>query len=378
MEDAVAWRRVIRPLDPMLARELATDPGLLVVVRLAGEDEMIVGDRRLPRIDGAAAGDLIERVNRKRRGAVGRRQQIGVDAERRARPDVRVLVHPVRPDDLLRSRHAARHIGRRKDHLRLALDRRSEFAAADREDAAALADLVLLGRQRNRRVAPVLRDVRDLARGRVERELIAVTRIGDRLGALDDVQAEVEGVAAEDVAHVPAADDHHLAADFLGDGLQSRRRHLARGADREPIAGNDERLAGVHPRAEVRHQIAERSGLPALVERLEALGHTVSRRSDLIGVDGVELPAGLARIPENQRGPSHEPRAALNEIGRPRLGQGVHRYAGLQYGTGRGLHSLWIIARRVGQGGAGRAGTDRSGRRRFKVQSATFSRERAG
>ena len=57
----------------------AADRGLLVVVFFSGEDKMIVGDRRLPRIDRGAAGDLIERVNRKRRGAVRCRQQVGVD-----------------------------------------------------------------------------------------------------------------------------------------------------------------------------------------------------------------------------------------------------------------------------------------------------------
>ena len=45
----------------------------------------------------------------------------------------------------------------------------------------------------------------------------------------------------------------------------------------------------MHARAEVGHQVAERSGLPALVERLEALGDAVGRRRDLVGVDRVEL-----------------------------------------------------------------------------------------
>ena len=35
-----------------------------------------------------------------------------------------------------------------------------------------------------------------------KRELVAVARVGHGLGTLHDVQAEVEGVAAEDVAHV--------------------------------------------------------------------------------------------------------------------------------------------------------------------------------
>ena len=73
---------------PCSARELAADRRLLVVVVLAGEDEVIVGDRRLARKDRVAAGDLVEGVDRERRGAVRRRQQVGVDAQRRARRDL--------------------------------------------------------------------------------------------------------------------------------------------------------------------------------------------------------------------------------------------------------------------------------------------------
>ena len=51
MEDAVARRGVVRLADLMLLRELAADLRLLVVVLLAGEDEVIVGHRRLPRED---------------------------------------------------------------------------------------------------------------------------------------------------------------------------------------------------------------------------------------------------------------------------------------------------------------------------------------
>ena len=49
MEDAVAGRRVVRRLDAVDPRELAADPGLLVVGVDAGEHEVIVGDRRLTR-----------------------------------------------------------------------------------------------------------------------------------------------------------------------------------------------------------------------------------------------------------------------------------------------------------------------------------------
>ena len=63
VKDAVARRRVIRLLDPVELGELPPDRRLLVVVFLAGEDKMIVGDRGLSWIDRVAAGDLIECVN---------------------------------------------------------------------------------------------------------------------------------------------------------------------------------------------------------------------------------------------------------------------------------------------------------------------------
>ncbi len=206
----------------------------------------------------------------------------------------------MRPDDLRRRRHRPRPFGVGKHDAGRALDRRAEFAPANREDAAALANLILLGAQRDRRVPLALGDVRDLARHRLERESIAVLRIGDRIGALHDVEPEVERVAAEDVSHVRAADDDHLETGFLGDRLEAGRRHLARAADGKPVTGDDEGLARMHARAEVRHQVAERPRLPSLVERLEALGDAVGRRRDLIRVDRVELLAGLLRIPEDE------------------------------------------------------------------------------
>ena len=51
VKDAVAGRRVVRRLQSLLARERPADARLLLVVFAAGEDEVIVGDRRLPRID---------------------------------------------------------------------------------------------------------------------------------------------------------------------------------------------------------------------------------------------------------------------------------------------------------------------------------------
>ena len=117
------------------------------------------------------------------------------------------------------------------------------------------------------------------------------------------MQAKVERVAAEDVAHVVAADDHHLEADFFGDRLQAGGTHLARRADGKPVAGNHERLAAMDTRAKVRHQVAERARLPLLVERVEAFRDAVGRRRDLVGVDGVELLlfAEDLEVPEDER-----------------------------------------------------------------------------
>ena len=203
-----------------------------------------------------------------------------------------------------------------------AFDRAAELAAADGDDAAAPAEFVFLRRERQRIVGLILRDVGEPARFGIERELVAVARVGDRLGALHDVQPEIERVAAEDVAHVVAADDHHLETGFLGDALQASRAHLARRTDGEPIAGDDESLAAMHARAKVGHQVAERSGLPPLVQRFQAFGDAVGRRGDLIGIDGVEFPAvsgaGELRIPEDQRLPADQPRSRDARSGQSR------------------------------------------------------------
>src|SRR5581483_8424511 len=91
--------------------------------------------------------------------------------------------------------------------------------------------------------------------------------------------------------------------DFLGHALQPGGTHLTRGADGEAVAGDQECLAAMDALAEVGHQIAERSGLPALVERVEALGYAVGGRRNLIGVDGVELfpAAENLQVPEDER-----------------------------------------------------------------------------
>jgi len=131
------------------------------------------------------------------------------------------------------------------------------------------------------------------------------------------VQSKIQRVAAEDVAHVVAADDDHLQFDFFRDCLQARRAHLTRRSDREPIAGNHEGFAAMDACAEVGHEVPERSGLPPLIERLEALGHAIGRRRDLIGVDGVELLllSWNLEVPENERLAAHDRARLLHLVG---------------------------------------------------------------
>ena len=301
VEDAVAGVRVVRLLQPVEAGELAADRGLAVVVLPAGEDEVIVGDRGLARINRAASGDLVERVDRKRRGPVGRGQEVRVHAQGRSGVQGGVLVHAMRPNDLFGRRHAPGKVRLRPPDLGKGLDRRTELAPAHGEDAAARADLLLFRRQGHGRVALRLRFVRQAARRRIEGERIAVLRVLDRLGALHDVEAEVEGVAPEDVAHAVAADDDELEALFLSDALQSRRAHLARGADGEALARDEEILAAMDAGPEVGHEVSEGPRLPAFIESLEALRDAVGGRRDLVGVDRVEFSAGGLRVPEDER-----------------------------------------------------------------------------
>src|SRR5207245_10261897 len=121
---------------------------------------------------------------------------------------------------------------------------------------------------------PVLdpaRQVPEQARAHVEAELVAVARVGHGLRGLRDMQAEVEGVPAEDVLHVGAAHDDDLATGLVADRLDPGRRHLARGPDGETVPGDEKGLARENTAAEVGHEIPEGPGLPALVEPLEAL-----------------------------------------------------------------------------------------------------------
>jgi hypothetical protein len=231
---------------------------------------MIVGDCSLTRID-RIAGDLIERVNRKWRGAIGCREQIGVDAKRVAGVQLApVLIDAMRPDDLLRRRHRPGARGIRELNHRRAADGLTELAPPYGYDAAAAPDLVFLGRQWQRGVGGSLGHIRQTAGDRIEAEFVTILGICYRRRALEDVETQVQRIAAENVAHTGAAHDDQFQADLVGDALQAGRAHLPRGPDREAVAGDDERLAAVHALAEIGHQVPKGSRLPSFVQRLQA------------------------------------------------------------------------------------------------------------
>ena len=208
----------------------------------------------------------------------------------------------MRPDDLLGRRHPSRAAPDRATRSRGVVSTDClELAAARREDAAGLADLVFLRRQRHRLVAscPGSRWSGGAIAARSENSSPSrasatasglCTTCSPRLSAL---RRKMSPMLLPQTITISQAD-------FFGDRLEAGRAHLARRADGEPVAGDEEGLAAVDARAEVGHQVAERSRLPALVERLEALRHAVGGRRDLIGVDGVELLL-LARGPSDPR-----------------------------------------------------------------------------
>ena len=260
---------------------------------------MVVRDGGLAGVDGVAR-DLVERVDREGRRAVGGGQQISIDAERLARDDLRVLVHAVRPEDLLGRRESARRLFVRPLDDRLGAHRLRELAAADGEDAARAADLVLFRGERKRLVGLPAGEVLEAAGLGVVGELVSVLGILDGLGRLHDLESEVEGVPAEDVAHVVPADDDHRQPDLFRHGLEAGRAHLSGGADREAVARDEEGLARVHALAEVGHEVAKGPFLPLLVERVETLGDAVLGRRDLVGIDRVELLSRPLGVPEDQ------------------------------------------------------------------------------
>src|SRR6185503_14675234 len=146
----------------------------------------------------------------------------------------------------------------------------------------------------------------------------------------------------EDVAHVVAADDHHLETGFFGDGLQASRTHFAGRPYREPVAGDDERLAAMHAGAEVGHQIPEGASFPAFVEGFERLRHAVGGRGDLVGVDSVPFPTVLSTgkrgIPENQRLAADEPFLRGLRFCQMPFGNGLYSRAWLEGCTTNYVH----------------------------------------
>src|SRR5262249_4507779 len=180
----------------------------------------------------------------------------------------------------------------------------SHLAPSHRDDPAALANLFFLRRERLGFVRLVLGQVPDHPRLAVELELVAVPRVLDPFPALHPVEPETQRVSPEDVAHVGAADNDHLTAGFLGNALQSRRRHFARGADREAVARDEEGLARMHPPSEIGHEVTERARLPAFVQSLQTLGDAILGGRDLIGVDRVQLLPWALGDPDDQGAPA--------------------------------------------------------------------------
>ena len=129
------------------------------------------------------------------------------------------------------------------------------------------------------------------------------------------MEAEVEGIAAEDVAHPVAADDDELEALLLRNAFQARGTHLPGGADGEALARDEEGFAAMDALPEIRHEVAEGARLPALVEGIEAFRDTIGGGSDLVGVDRVALPAGPRGIPDDERLPADDMRRAARGRG---------------------------------------------------------------
>ena len=181
VEDAVTGRRVVRTLDAVHLGERASDPGLLVVRLTAVEHEVVVRDRGLAREDRVPAGDLVEGVDRERCRAVRSRKEVAPHPDRRSRPHLGVAVDAMRPRDLLARREPARRTRVGPLDLRRALERLTELAAADGDDPAGAADVLLLRRERERLVRAPPRLVREPARRRIEREGVTFLRVLHRL-----------------------------------------------------------------------------------------------------------------------------------------------------------------------------------------------------
>ena len=171
----------MRPADRVQTCEFMRNPRLLLIVLSAGEHEVVAGDRRLAGENGPPSRDRVEGVDGERRRPVRRGPEVRVQTQRRSRPDARILVDTVRPDDLLGQAQSPRLRRVRKFDARHASRRFGELAPAHFEDAAASPYLLFFFGEREGTIAPVLRDVRDLARLDVEGEFISVPRVPHRL-----------------------------------------------------------------------------------------------------------------------------------------------------------------------------------------------------
>src|SRR5678816_274881 len=103
-------------------------------------------------------------MDREGRGSVRSGKEIREELDRGARLDLGALVHAVRPNDLLGRRHRLRFGGIGEAYVHL-LTSRPEFPPAGFEDAAAPANLLLLGRKWNRLVGFLLGEVLQCSRG---------------------------------------------------------------------------------------------------------------------------------------------------------------------------------------------------------------------
>src|SRR5262249_39090383 len=101
----------------------------------------------------------------------------------------------------------------------------------------------------------------------------------------------------------------------------------------------------MNARAEIWHQVAKRSGLPTLVERIVAFGNTIGGRRDLIRIDRVELLllAWDFEIPENQSlaANDHVRASALAHL--DSFGDRIGTHPRLEPGRSDGLHDLFIL-----------------------------------
>ena len=313
VEDAVPGGREPGGPETLGFGEPPADFRLPVVRGAPGEDEVIVGDRGLPGTDGAP-GDLPERVNRERRGAVRSGQQVRRDQDALSHRDGGPAVHPVRPEDLLGHGEAVALLRPGPLDHRLGLDGGEELATARRQDAAGPPEVRFPRGEGLRVVGAPEGIVHQLPRRRIEGEPVPVPGVLGRGGAFEHLEPEVEGVPAEDVADAGPEHEHERRTRVPGDPQQPGRAHFPRGADSEPLAGDHEVLPGLHAGREIRHQVAEGPGLPARVERVETLGNAVGGRGDLVGVDRVALVARTLRVPENERLSSHRSRGTRGPV----------------------------------------------------------------